>query len=245
LLERLQEEARRVPLTDLMDSVFSETGYQRALLSEGEIGQIRFENVRELFTVAEKYKKEKGFAGLSMFLEEAALMASTDNIDSKSGLVHLMTLHSAKGLEFDTVFIAGMEEGLFPHSRAMLDPGELEEERRLCYVGITRAKKRIYLLWATTRHIFGSTRVNVASRFLDDIPEELKNEHGRSKAVSSYGRKDSSKLKFEEFKDGERIKHPTFGEGIVISAEDDLVTIAFMKAGVKKISARFRKLEKQ
>jgi len=248
LLERLRDESRRVPLADLMDSVLVETGYQKLLLSEGEAGQIRYENVRELFTVAEKCNRERGTDGLNMFLEEVTLMASADNIDSKSGLVHLMTLHSAKGLEFNTVFIAGMEEGLFPHSRAMLDASELEEERRLCYVGITRAKKRVYLLWAQSRNIFGSVRVNVASRFLDDIPEELVAEYGKSKAklfpLATRERRDSPKLDFDDFKNGERVKHPAFGEGIVISAEDDLVTIAFMKSGLKKISAKLGKLKK-
>lgn len=244
LFERLRDEAKRSSLIDIMESVLIETGYQKLLLSEGEVGQIRFENVRELFTVAEKYKKEKGFEGLSMFLEEVALMASTDNIDSRAGVVHLMTLHAAKGLEFDTVFIAGMEEGLFPHSRAMLDEQELEEERRLCYVGITRAKKRIYLLWATARHIFGSTRVNIASRFLGDVPEELKGEyrkHSREKGECSEKNKNK---KENVFKDGQRVRHKTFGEGVVISTDDDITTIAFMKAGVKKISAKFAKLEK-
>ena len=247
LLERLREEARRVPLTDLMDSVLVETGYQKLLVSEGEVGQIRYENVRELFTVAEKYNREKGTAGLGMFLEEVSLMASTDNIDSRSGTVHLMTLHSAKGLEFDTVFIAGMEEGLFPHSRALLDAGELEEERRLCYVGITRAKKRVYLLWATTRNIFGSTRVNVASRFLEDIPEELKSEKGSTlRNFERQRERERSNLdqKVESFRDGQRVQHPTFGEGIVISTKGDLITIAFMKAGLKKISAKYGKLKK-
>ena len=117
MIGRLREEAERVPLTDLMDSILAETGYQKLLLREGEVGQIRYENVRELFTVAEKYKEEKN--GLDMFLEEVALVASTDNIDSEAGAVHLMTMHAAKGLEFDTVFIAGMEEGLFPHSRSL------------------------------------------------------------------------------------------------------------------------------
>ena len=187
-----------------------------------------------------------------MFLEEVALMASTDNIDSKSGLVHLMTLHSAKGLEFNTVFIAGMEEGLFPHSRALLDERELEEERRLAYVGITRAKKRIYLLWATTRNIFGSTRVNVASRFLDDIPAELKADFEEFRAFPKvrkgkaglFEEKKEKSLALEKFKDGERVRHSIFGEGIVISTKDDIVTVAFMKEGLKKISAKFGKLKK-
>ncbi|HBB37285.1 MAG: ATP-dependent DNA helicase PcrA [Candidatus Moranbacteria bacterium GW2011_GWC1_45_18] len=251
-IERLRSEAGRATIIDLMDSILTETGYQKLLLSEGEVGQIRFENVRELFTVAEKYKKEEGLEGLNMFLEEVALMASTDNIDSKSGLVHLMTLHSAKGLEFNTVFIAGMEEGLFPHSRALLDERELEEERRLAYVGITRAKKRIYLLWATTRNIFGSTRVNVASRFLDDIPAELKADFEEFRAFPKvrkgkaglFEEKKEKSLALEKFKDGERVRHSIFGEGIVISTKDDIVTVAFMKEGLKKISAKFGKLKK-
>jgi len=250
LMDRLRDEAARVPLTDLMDSILVETGYQKLLLAEGELGQIRYENVRELFTVAEKYNAIKDGSGLATFLEEVTLMASADNIDSRSGLVHLMTLHSAKGLEFNTVFIAGMEEGLFPHSRSLLDERELEEERRLCYVGITRAKKRIYLLWATARNIFGSLRVNIASRFLDDIPEELikkPEEFDLKKFSEKLDKKktDSSENRnIISFKDGERVQHPVFGEGVVISAKDDLLTIAFMKTGLKKISAAYTKLKK-
>lgn len=244
LAERLRGEADRTSIIDLMESVLVETGYQKLLLSEGEAGQIRFENVRELFTVAEKYKDEKGFEGLNIFLEEVALMATTDNIDSRSGLVHLMTMHAAKGLEFDTVFIAGMEEGLFPHSRALLDGSELEEERRLCYVGITRAQKRAYLLWATTRHIFGATRVNVSSRFLDDIPEALKNEFGKFSDRKQKKDREAEEESVREYSDGERVEHPAFGEGVVVSAKRDIVTVAFMKKGIKKISSRFGKLKK-
>ena len=244
LIERLRDEAARVSIIDFMESVLIETGYQKLLLSEGEVGQVRFENVRELFTVAEKYSREKGLGGLNMFLEEVTLMASADNIDSKSETVHLMTMHAAKGLEFDTVFIAGMEEGLFPHSRAVLDPSELEEERRLCYVGITRAKKRAYLLWAESRNIFGSMRVNVASRFLDDVPEELKDEYGKYSRREKNTKKEKGVEKNFNFKDGQRVHHETFGGGIIISSEEDIVTIAFMKAGVKKISAKFADLKK-
>jgi DNA helicase II / ATP-dependent DNA helicase PcrA len=244
LIKRLSDEAQRVPLTDLMDSILVETGYQKLLLSEGEAGQIRYENVRELFTVAEKYNKEKN--GLDIFLEEVALVASTDNIDSASGAVHLMTMHAAKGLEFDTVFIAGMEEGLFPHSRSLLEQREMEEERRLAYVGITRAKKRVYLLWAETRNIFGSVRVNVSSRFLEDIPDELKKNSDKSSSPARgevpEGRRGGSKG--EDFRDGQRVSHKTFGEGVVLSTKEDIITIAFRKSGVKKISLKFADLEK-
>jgi len=249
LIERLRGVAKRVPLTDLMDSILTETGYQKMLLAEGEAGQIRYENVRELFTVAEKYNSQKGGSGLEQFLEEVTLMSSTDNIDSESGLVHLMTLHSAKGLEFDTVFMTGMEEGLFPHSRSLLDQTELEEERRLCYVGLTRAKKRVYLLWATSRNIFGSVRVNVSSRFLEDIPLHLVQnfQFPTSNFQTNSNDQKAKQKKIHEFhfKDGERVSHPDFGEGIVISSDRDVLTIAFMKSGLKKISASFAKLKKK
>lgn len=244
LMERLKEEARRVPLIDLMDSVLVESGYQKMLLAEGEAGQVRYENVRELFTVAEKHNKEKEGTGLAMFLEEVSLVASTDKIESKGGLVHLMTLHSAKGLEFDTVFISGMEEGLFPHSRSLLDERELEEERRLCYVGITRAKKRVYLTWTTARNIFGSLRINMSSRFLDDIPVSLITEHGKFKVKNKRKDKNENEEKKHLFGDGERVSHPVFGEGVIISSDADILTIAFMKTGIKKISATYGKLKK-
>jgi DNA helicase II / ATP-dependent DNA helicase PcrA len=245
LIEKMKDEAKRVTITDLMESVLVESGYQKSLLSEGEIGQIRYENVRELFTVAEKFKGEKGLDALNMFLEEVALVSSTDDIKSSSGSVHLMTLHSAKGLEFDTIFIAGLEEGLFPHSRSLLDQSELEEERRLAYVGITRAKKRAYLLWATTRNIFGSVRVNIASRFLEDIPKNLVQEFGRFSKKNKTSRQDDKEKEFvADFKDGERVLHKIFGEGIVISTKKDLVTVAFMKRGIKKLSAKFAQLKK-
>lgn len=251
MVSRLQEKAQRVSFVDLMDSILSETGFQKLLLAEGEAGQIRYENVRELFTVAEKYKDEKAIDGLNLFLEEVALVASTDNIDSEAGAVHLMTMHAAKGLEFDTVFIAGMEEGLFPHSRSLLDQREMEEERRLAYVGITRAKRRIYLLWAVTRNIFGSVRVNVESRFLEDIPEKLREnaEEGKKRWEMKFeekNKKEKNKLNKEKksFSDGQRVRHGAFGEGVVISTQGEIITIAFMKAGIKKLSTEFAELDK-
>jgi DNA helicase II / ATP-dependent DNA helicase PcrA len=244
----LRGKSQKISLTDLMDSILEETGYRKLLLAEGEAGQVRYENVRELFTVAEKYKEEKN--GLDIFLEEVALVASTDNIDSEAGAVHLMTMHAAKGLEFDTVFIAGMEEGLFPHSRSLIDNHQMEEERRLAYVGITRAKRRIYLLWAVTRNIFGSVRVNVESRFLEDIPEALKKdnadeENKKWELKFSRGKnKDKGSRSITDFKDGQRVRHNAFGEGVVISTEGEIITIAFMKVGIKKLSTKFAELEK-
>ncbi|MFA5872029.1 MAG: UvrD-helicase domain-containing protein [Parcubacteria group bacterium] len=242
-IERAQEKIKKASLTDFFDYIFLESGFQTFLLSEGEAGQIRFENVRELFTVAEKYDELNGEEGLTGFLEEVALVSQSDDIDQKKDAVHLMTLHNAKGLEFNTVFMVGMEEGLFPHSRSLIDPSELEEERRLCYVGVTRAKSRVFLSHASSRNIYGSVRVNVPSRFIENIPQDLiknaNNEHRYEKF-----RKDKKSKSVSKYNDGERVNHDKFGEGIVVSAEGDVLTVAFRKVGIKKISSAYAHLRK-
>jgi len=128
---------------------------------------MRWENIEELKSVAQKS------SSLEEFLERVALVADIDNFDREAKAVTLMTLHNAKGLEFPIVFMVGMEEGLFPHANSLLDPADLEEERRLCYVGITRAQKRLYLTYALSRMLFGSFQANAPSRFLGEIPKEL------------------------------------------------------------------------
>jgi DNA helicase-2/ATP-dependent DNA helicase PcrA len=130
------------------------------------------ENVRELITVAKKYDAD-GPAGLARFLEEVALLQDTDRTKEGEEALTLMTLHAAKGLEFPVVFICGMEEGLMPHSRTVLSPSEMEEERRLCYVGVTRARERLYFTLARWRTIWGMRQANIPSRFLGEIPEHL------------------------------------------------------------------------
>lgn len=157
---------------DLLDLILNRTGYLSFIDDNTEVGKGRVENVKELRSVAEE------FPNLVEFLENVALVENGNTPSKKknkqsSSAVTLMTLHSAKGLEFLVVFIVGMEEGLFPHSRAMLDTGELEEERRLMYVGITRAKEKLYLTYTRQRLYFGTRSSNLVSRFLADIPQEL------------------------------------------------------------------------
>ena len=175
LLQALKDYMKKHTLSETLEKLIEGIGYA-AYLEEAEIlGGERLENVKELFTVTEKYDKD-GFAGdvLEKFLEEVGLLSADDRESQDlSKKVQLMTMHSAKGLEFKTVFLVGMEEGLFPHSRSLINPKEMEEERRLCYVGITRAKKRVYLVRARRRHLFGSLQANPPSRFLREIPEEL------------------------------------------------------------------------
>ncbi|MCX6765467.1 MAG: UvrD-helicase domain-containing protein [Candidatus Moranbacteria bacterium] len=241
-IKRMRKLSRKVKLTDLIEKVIKESGYEKMLLDGTMEGETRWENIQELLSVAKKYDDLKGEAALEGFLEEVALVTSTEDIDQSKNAVHLMTLHSAKGLEFPFVFIVGLEEGLLPHSRSTLSAEEMEEERRLMYVGITRAKVKVYLLFARERTIFGSTQANFPSRFLDDIPPHLI-EDAEIKNYFSSGTNEANKLK-AKFKDGDRVKHDEFGEGIVISVQDDIATVAFRKAGVKNISLEFSGLRK-
>lgn len=197
LREEIENDATDRTLSSAIETLATDSGYLMSLRDGTGEGEDREQNVRELIGVAKKYDGHQIAEALPAFLEEVALSSDTDAIDGHAEAVHLMTLHSAKGLEFPTVFIVGLEEGVFPHSRSAFSEEDLEEERRLMYVGITRAKKRLYLLSAEARMLFGSTNVNPASRFVSEIPthllEETVEEEGRSilSAVprKTYGRK--------------------------------------------------------
>lgn len=175
LMNTLRSEAQTLKLSRLLQRVLQLTGYEEFVKTKGEKEEIedRLQNIKELFTVAKKYDALEPGEGLRAFLEEAALMSSQDEVETDKDVVNLMTMHCAKGLEFPMVFIAGCEEGIFPHSRSLIDAWQMEEERRLCYVGITRAKEKLYLICSRLRQLFGSTQVNPPSRFLSDIPAYL------------------------------------------------------------------------
>ncbi|MBC7237576.1 MAG: ATP-binding domain-containing protein, partial [Chloroflexi bacterium] len=160
-------------LAELLGFVLERTGYLSDLHDGTEEGENRVSNVRELFTAVERYEHAPAAVTLPLFLEEAALVSDVDEADWDADAVTLLTLHAAKGLEFDTVFIVGLEEGICPHSRSLDDPESMEEERRLAYVGITRAKRRLYLLRAFRRNLYGSSELRDPSRFLLDIPPNL------------------------------------------------------------------------
>lgn len=260
-----QEKSRQEKLSRLLEFIITQSGYEKGLLDGTAEGLGRQENLRELLTVAQKYDAQIGAAGLELFLEEVALSSDTDNIGKDAEAIHLMTLHSAKGLEFRFVFIAGLEEGLFPHSRSFLSVEEMEEERRLMYVGITRAKEKVYLLFTRERNIFGSSQANPPSRFLDDIPEHLiencqkdpsrKSSQGLLDKISRFSyaplRKKHPKIILPErklnqlsLKDGDRILHEKFGPGLIISSAGDTLTVAFSQIGLKKISASIAPIKK-
>ncbi|MBM3256191.1 MAG: ATP-dependent DNA helicase PcrA [Candidatus Moranbacteria bacterium] len=259
-LAAIKNFSKRNSLSQTLEEMLGVTGYANYVLEDDVLGEERLENIKELSTVMKKYDQEGvTIKTLTKFLEEISLMAGEDrDPQDLKNRVHLMTLHAAKGLEFKRVFIAGMEEGIFPHNRSTVNPAEMEEERRLCYVGITRAKQSLFLTHAKTRRIFGNLQVNSLSRFVRDIPEELteKMENGKLKMENeigdeirlsvtiSDGKTGVSKSKSVDWKDGDTVFHVAFGKGVVVSQEENVVTVAFAGAGVKKLDKSIAPIKK-
>jgi DNA helicase II / ATP-dependent DNA helicase PcrA len=242
-------------LVALFDLVVEKSGYKQYITGLVD-GEERWENILELRGVAQDYKDRKTAEGLAAFLEGVALVSDVDSLEEKADTVTLITLHQAKGLEFPVVFIVGMEDGILPHFKSIDDPAQLEEERRLCYVGITRAKKRVYLVRAFRRHLMGSSAVNRPSRFLQDIPAYLitnrsVSEGEDSQAASADNVRDNALLvkgEIPEFKAGDHVRHEQFGEGVVVNyhkvRSDAEVVVAFDGVGVKRFLLSFAKIEK-
>ncbi|MCK5080810.1 MAG: UvrD-helicase domain-containing protein [Candidatus Moranbacteria bacterium] len=253
LIKNIRRDRKKLTVSELINKIYVDSGYRKMLLKEGDEGEVRHENIQELLTVAQKFDGNKE-DDLANFLEEVALVSQTDQDLEEQDSVLLMTLHSAKGLEFNRVFLVGMEEGLFPHSRSIINPSEMEEERRLCYVGITRAKKKAYLFFTNYRNIYGSTQASVKSRFLEEIDQELIEQEMVQEDLDSGFYEDPTLLEEDPFepssgiadlKDGDRVSHPDFGNGMVVSKEGDLVTVAFPKLGLRKLSVKFAPLTKK
>lgn len=196
LIEELFTFSREFPVSTLIREVLHRTQYDQMLMMEKDVGATRMENVQELITVAQKYDELEPGVGLSTFLEEVALVSDTDELQGSEDYLTLMTVHSAKGLEFEQVYIVGLEEGIFPHSRAAFDPEQMEEERRLMYVAMTRAKEKLHLLWARRRMLYGETQYNPPSSFLKHIPPDAadgeylaqEGEKNMVDRIRSYGR---------------------------------------------------------
>ena len=266
MMEELRAAKDTIPIADLCSLVIEKSGYREMLKAEGKEGEERLQNVEELISNMVAYQRDNEEATLSGFMEEVALLSDIDNYDEASGAAVLMTMHSAKGLEFPVVFLPGMEEGVFPGNMSMFDPEEVEEERRLAYVGITRAKERLYLTCAQHRLMYGSTMYNKPSRFLREIPEELCEETGQERkaarenlhvqprqetapsAARSTMLNSPRTEKAPAFAPGDRVLHPAFGEGSVLSARaiggDCMLEVSFDTAGNKKLMANYAKLKK-
>jgi DNA helicase-2/ATP-dependent DNA helicase PcrA len=279
LLRVLNQAAQELPPIEVLDLAIERSGYA-AYVRDGSVeGEARWENIMELRTKARDYADLAPPLGLAALLEEVTLVQDVDTYDAESDGVTLITLHAAKGLEFPYVFIVGMEEGLCPHARAVDDPTQMEEERRLVYVGITRAMKGLFLVYAFRRTLYGNATTNQPSRFLVDIPPELaQTPFGRTErpAAAAGPRVGSDRTRLgrvaqtvpqrgpaqpvaaaasapapileQQFQSGDRVFHPAFGTGVVVSSVlnrgDEEVTVAFEGKGVKKLSVTYAPLQR-
>ncbi|MCH8551717.1 MAG: DNA helicase II [Natronospirillum sp.] len=249
LMTDLQQSRQALGLRELAQTVFDMTGlldYHKA--EKGERGHVRVENLQELLSALDNYQAAEELDPLNEFLAEASLNAGDNQAEDYEAAISLMTLHSAKGLEFPLVFLVGMEEGLFPHQRSSSDPERLEEERRLCYVGITRAERKLYITHAESRRLYGQDSFNPVSRFVREIPEDLREDIrvplslSRPSSTAAVAPADNTVLPL-----GSLVRHPIFGEGVVLQYEghgpNATVQVNFTNEGVKQLVYQFAKLE--
>lgn len=268
MLSELTELSDTLPLGELLDKLLDMTGYKRYLEMQGDEGLTRLENINELKSTMSSYEENAEEPSLSGFLEEISLYTDVDNLDSDADYVVLMTMHSAKGLEFPIVFVVGMEDNIFPSSRSLESEADTEEERRLAYVAVTRAKEKLYLTHAEERMLYGRTDRNRISRFIKELPADCIEKESETAKPSVYlngyekphsmslqqqiaqrkADRSSVTVNTETFSAGDRVIHKIFGEGTVLSskpmANDTLVEIAFDNRGTKKIMANYTKIKK-
>jgi DNA helicase-2/ATP-dependent DNA helicase PcrA len=260
LISKLSQAKEEIPLTDLLMQLYEKSGYKEMLIKENsDQAQSRRENVGELINTLAEYQMNNEEGTLGGFLEDISLISDIDKMDDDVACVTMMTLHSAKGLEYPVVFMVGLEEGLFPTSRAFDQVEQMEEERRLCYVGMTRAEKLLYITSANQRTLYGQSRYNIVSRFIDEIPVDLlKNLNPKvkskmkepnpqaflKKGMSSQRITTPAKKqgKLESVSTGMRVRHKMFGLGTVVSFENKVATIAFENKGIKKLNIEYAPL---
>lgn len=247
LILELKHDSESMSLTELITDIIEKSGMKKELESEGSLeSELRLDNLNEFKSITTTFESRTGSVDLGDFLEEISLISDISEHQDTTDVVTLMTLHSAKGLEFPFVFLIGMEDGIFPHQNSFLEEGGLEEERRLCYVGITRAKERLYLLNAKSRMMYGKTTNNPPSRFIDEIDTNLieSNEPASKKEVHL----NISEMYHEEnvdYKQGDVVMHTIYGKGVVISVDESIITIAFSKQyGIRKLMKNHKSIRK-
>lgn len=247
LILELTEASKDLDLTELIDLVLDRSGLKYELEADKTLeSEIRMENLLEFRSITETYQNEVGTINLEDFLEDISIVSDVSDHSNEDNAITLMTMHSAKGLEFRAVFLAGMEEGIMPHSMSMNEPKDLEEERRLCYVGITRAKERLFITNARHRMLFGNTSMNPPSRFVGEIDNELIEKMTNDKEVTPFRKEDFYKKEGTLYNHGEIVEHKLFGRGVVIDADEKYVTVAFDKRfGIKKVLSNYEGLKRK
>lgn len=243
IIEDLIKRSESLCLTELIDEVLERSGMKKELESSKALeDEIRLENLMEVKSITASFEERTGSANLGDFLEEVSLIADISNHTEDGDVVTLMTLHSAKGLEFPVVFLVGMEEGLFPHNMSLME-NNLEEERRLCYVGITRAKERLYLTNAKRRMLYGKENMNIPSRFISEIDEKLIEKIGPKEENKVIDKKQMYTNDNNDITEGSIISHEQYGTGVVVKCDGSLISVAF-KTGIKKLMKNHKSIKK-
>ena len=246
IIEDLIEDSKTKSLTELIECVLTKTGMRSELENDKSLeSDLRLEYLEEFKSITENFEKEDGNVDLGEFLESISLVADKTLHEENDEAVTLMTIHSAKGLEFTIVFLVGMEEGIFPHSNSLLESDGLEEERRLCYVGITRAKELLYITNAKRRMLYGKDNMNIPSRFIDEIDQEYLD---RENCINGIDPVKINKEKMyndtdTDLKVGDTINHDSYGIGIILKIDGLIAEIAF-KSGVKKLMKNNKAIKK-
>lgn len=243
IIEDLIKRSESLSLTELIDEVLERSGMKKELESSKALeDEIRLENLMEVKSITASFEERTGSANLGDFLEEVSLIADISNHTEDGDVVTLMTLHSAKGLEFPVVFLVGMEEGIFPHNMSLME-NNLEEERRLCYVGITRAKERLYLTNAKRRMLYGKENMNIPSRFISEIDEKLIEKIGPKEENKVIDKKQMYTNDNNDITEGSIISHEQYGTGVVVKCDGSLISVAF-KTGIKKLMKNHKSIKK-
>lgn len=249
LIEKLKDISQEITLTELIDKVLDASGMKKELESENTLeAEIRLENLEEFKSITKSFEEKEGLVSLEDFLLEISLISDVEDYKDDPNRISLMTVHSVKGLEFSHVFVVGMEEGIFPHMNSLMENSEIEEERRLCYVAITRAKDDLHLVNARHRTLFGKEQINPESRFINEIDKNLLETNNKEKEQPRQEKIDTTEMFREEDVDyhvGDYVYHETFGTGKVTEVTNTLVTVAFKYPhGIKKLMKNHKKLSK-
>ena len=242
----LREFAKDATLTELIDKTLEVTGLKKELEDEKSLeADIRLENLEEFKSITRAFEEREGVVSLEDFLLEISLISDVEEYKDEKNRVSLMTVHSVKGLEFNYVFIVGMEEGIFPHINSMMDNSELEEERRLCYVAITRAKEKLYIVNARSRMLFGQVQVNLPSRFVKEINQDLLNMPKETNEFKKIVKEEKFYNEDVDYQVNDYVYHDVFGQGRVLEVTNTLITIAFKHPyGIKKLMKNHKALKK-
>ena len=249
-IEQLKSLSEELTLTELIDKVLDASGMRQELESEKTLeSEVRLENLEEFKSITKSFEEREGLVSLEDFLLEISLISDVEEYKDDPNRVSLMTVHSVKGLEFNHVFVVGMEEGIFPHMNSLMETSELEEERRLCYVAITRAKDDLHLINARRRTLFGKEQINPVSRFIGEISKDLIETNVKEEELPQQEKKIDTEVMFREeevdYQVGDYVYHETFGTGRVVEVTNTLVSVAFKHPhGIKKLMKNHKKLSK-